>query len=195
MEMRGGRDRGPADPFCLSHEWVQSITASREAGHRAWPSRLPSRHYKPHWPWPRQHRSYDSTPLPDSPRPPSLWSLRDLFSAQTQTHWGSDCPGQEELPRLLLCSQPTGLMCWGQRGHHHLGSQAHTSTYMSSASLQRTLLRMLNSKDRERHWECWQVAGLRASSLGLCRPSPSSRLPLGSLRRSLACGPVSCGGV
>lgn len=142
-----------------------------------------------------QHRSYDSTPLPDSPRPPSFWSLRDLFSAQTQTHWGSDCPGQEELPRLLLCSQPTGLMCWGPRGHHHLGSQAHTSTYMSSASLQRTLLRMLNSKDRERHWECWQAAGLRASSLGLCRPSPSSRLPLGSLRRSLACGPVSCGGV
>lgn len=41
-----------------------------------------------------------------------------------------DCSDQEGCHRpSCFVQQPTGLMCWGQRGHHRLESQAHTPTY------------------------------------------------------------------
>lgn len=164
------------------------------------PHVFPSHHYDPTGPSLAQHCSYDPTLLQDSACPPSFWPLHDLFSAQTLR--GSNCPGQEELPRLLLCSAAYWIDMLSTKRPPSSGKPGtYFHIYVQdlvdspSASLQRTLLHMLNSKGREHHWECWWVAGLRASSLGLRRPSPSSRLPLGSLKRSLACGPVSCGGV
>lgn len=106
-----------------------------------------------------------------------LIHLHDFFLDQTQTHQDMDCPDQEGRHRRCCFAQkPTGLMCWGQRGYHHLESQAHTSTYMPrivliySVTASKELLFSCSIPRAQSDSGNVAVPGLEGSSLGLRGP-------------------------
>lgn len=108
MEMRSGQDRGPADPLCLSHERVQSITTSRKAGHRA----LTYSHLTITTPLALVSPSTAPTiPLFSRTLPVPLPFGHSMISFQLRPTGVQIALAKRSSPDSVFAQQPTGLIC------------------------------------------------------------------------------------